>query len=138
MPDLDPSNTTPAYVAGRVFAVLEQIQYDVSGGRLNSTYGDRHFAGAIANPRAALVNGHRDANAWLCKLRRTKKGAAVRHEKALDELFRLLDPTPGIPSRTSLHEQSLFLIGYHHQRAHHFAAIPSARATDDTTEESTL
>jgi CRISPR-associated protein Csd1 len=65
MPDLDPSNTDPAYVAGRVFAALEQIQYDVSEGRLNTTYGDRYVAGAITNPQTALVNGRRDTNAWL-------------------------------------------------------------------------
>lgn len=134
MPGLDTANTTPAYVAGRVFAVLEQIQYDVSDGRLNTTYGDRYFAGAIGNPRAALVSGRRDAIAWLRKLRRTKKGASVRHEKELDELFGLLGPAGDLPHRTTLREQSLFLLGYHHQRAQHFASIPSARPTRiDTT-----
>ncbi|MEK6443822.1 type I-C CRISPR-associated protein Cas8c/Csd1 [Pseudonocardia sp. T1-2H] len=128
MPGLDPSNTTPAYVAGRAFAVLEQIQYDASGQR-NATYGDRFFAGAISNPRAALVTGQRDAIAWLRKLRRTKPPAAVRHQKALDELFGLLDPTGDVPARTTLHEQSLFLLGYHHQRAHRFASIRAAHAT---------
>jgi CRISPR-associated protein Csd1 len=131
MPDLDPSNTNPAYVAGRVFAALEQIQYDVSEGRLNATYGDRYFAGAIANPQAALVNGERDANAWLRKLRRTKPGAAVNHEKKLDALYGLLDAEP--PSRTTLREQSLFLLGYHHQRAARFAGrTPAQPVTEET------
>lgn len=133
MTGLDQSNTSPAYVAGRTFAVLEQIQYDVTDRRLNTTYGDRYFAGAISNPRAALVSGRRDAIAWLRKLRRTKQGAVVRHEKELDELFGLVGPAADFPARTTLREQSLFLLGYHHQRAHRFASIRAARtATPDS------
>jgi CRISPR-associated protein Csd1 len=135
MPDLDPTNTDPGYVAGRLFAVLEQLQYDASDGKLNTTYGDRFFAGAVTNPRAAIVNGRRDANAWLRKLRRTKRGAAVRHEKRLDELVRLLDAGTGLPARTTLRQQSMFLLGYHHQRAHHFASRPATAAAATASEE---
>jgi CRISPR-associated protein Csd1 len=123
MPGLDTANTDPAYVAGRVFAALEALQYDASGGKLNTTYGDRYFAGAITNPRSALVNGRKDANAWLRKLRRTRTGVAINHEKTLDGLFALLSAGGGIPGRTTLKQQSLFLLGYHHQRAHRFAAL---------------
>jgi CRISPR-associated protein Csd1 len=143
MTGLDRSNTNPAYVAGRAFVVLEQIQYDVTEGKVNTTYGDRFFAGAISNPRAALVNGQRDAAAWLRKLRRNpkKQGAVVRHQQALDELFDLVNPSRDIPSRTTLTEQSLFLLGYHHQRADRFTAIRAAKAARsenaelETTEE---
>jgi CRISPR-associated protein Csd1 len=131
MPGLDPDNTNPAYVAGRTFAVLEQIQYDASGGDLNATYGDRYFAGALANPRAALVSGRADARSWLRKLRRDpkKKGQLIRHEQQLDTLFNLFGSDTGIPGRTNVREQALFLLGYHHQRAHRFAAIAAAKAT---------
>ncbi len=135
MPGLDPTNASPAYVAGRAFAVLDQMQYAVSEGQRNTTYADRFFAGAISNPRAALVNGQRDAAAWLRKLRRTKKGTAVRLEKELDELFSLLGPASDVPARTTLTEQSLFLLGYHHQRTHHFAAARAARNTATNTPE---
>jgi CRISPR-associated protein Csd1 len=132
MPGLDDTNTDPAYVAGRAFAVLEFIQYDVSEGKLNTTYGDRYFAGAITNPRTALINGRKDANAWLRKLRKRKPGAAVNHEKTLDALFGLIESNNGIPSRTNLKQQSLFLLGYHHQRAHRFT-----RSSDPLQETST-
>jgi CRISPR-associated protein Csd1 len=140
MPGLDPTNTAPTYVAGRLFATLEQIQYDVSDGRLNTTYGDRFFAGAIANPRAALLTGRRDSIAWLRKLRNSakKKGAAARHEKELDALYALLDVTTDLPARTTLGQQSLFLLGYHHQRAHHFAAARAARPTPTDTPDNDL
>jgi CRISPR-associated protein Csd1 len=130
MPGLDTTNTDPSYVAGRVFAALESIQYSASGGRLNTTYGDRYFAGAITNPRAALVTGRKDANAWLRKLRRTNMGAAVNSEKTLSELFDLLTATGGIPSRTTLKQQSLFLLGYHHQRADQYRAMRKTDAPD--------
>ncbi|MGH4022456.1 MAG: type I-C CRISPR-associated protein Cas8c/Csd1, partial [Pseudonocardiaceae bacterium] len=87
--------------------------------------------GAVINPRAAIVNGRRDAAAWLRKLRRSKPGAAVRHTKRLDELVGLLDAGVGLPARTTLRQQSMFLLGYHHQRAHHFASRPVATAPEE-------
>lgn len=133
MPGLDPTNTDPFYVSGRLFAALEQIQYDASGGKLNSTYGDRYFTGAVSNPRAALVQGRKDAKAWLKKLRRDTRGTAVVHEKKLDELFGLLDAGPGLPVRTTLRQQATFLLGYHHDRADHFARIPPRSSATDPT-----
>ncbi|MGH8883348.1 MAG: type I-C CRISPR-associated protein Cas8c/Csd1, partial [Stackebrandtia sp.] len=127
---LDPTNTHPAYVAGRAFAVLESIQYtafselasDGTRKRLNASFADRYFAGAIANPRAALVSGRRDAGAWLRRLRRDKHGAAVNLEKELNEVFDNFEGDDrNIPASTSLNDQALFLVGYHHQRAHQFA-----------------
>lgn len=134
MPGLDPTNTDPFYVSGRLFATLEQIQHDASGGKLNSTYGDRYFTGAVSNPRAALVQGQKDAKAWLKKLRRDMRGTAVVHEKKLDELFGLLDAGPGLPVRTTLRQQATFLLGYHHHRADHFARIPPKSPTPEATE----
>jgi CRISPR-associated protein Csd1 len=130
MPGLDPTNTDPAYVAGRIFAALEALQYDASGGKLNTTYADRYFAGAVTNPRAALVNGRKDAKAWFRKLRGSRRGAAVNHEKILDELFGLL-PADAIPARATLKQQSLFLIGYHHQRVHRFTTITQTRTATE-------
>lgn len=120
MPDLDTSLTDPAYVAGRIFAVLEQIQQDANP-NLNTTYGDRYFSGAVLNPRAAITSGRRDAKAWLRKLRRD--GTARYRERELDDLFALLDPTTGLPARATLLQQSRFLLGYHQQRAHRWSQI---------------
>ncbi|WNV84906.1 type I-C CRISPR-associated protein Cas8c/Csd1 [Umezawaea sp. Da 62-37] len=133
MPGLDPTNTNPSYVSGRLFATLESLQYDASGGTLNTTYADRYFAGAVTNPRSALISGRKDAKAWLRKLRRTKPGAGINHEKTLDSLFELLDADTGIPGHAGLRQQALFLLGYHHQRAHRFTTIQNA--INGTTEE---
>jgi CRISPR-associated protein Csd1 len=123
MPDLEPATSDPAYVAGRLFAVLEQIQYDASGGKLNTTYADRHFAGALTSPRTAIVAGRKDAAAWLKKLRRDRNGAAVNHDKRLSALCSLLPEGQDLPARCSLRQQARFVLGYHHERADHFAAV---------------
>lgn len=131
MPDLDETNRDPAYVAGRLFAAYESVQYAAYGKELNTTYRDRYFAGALNNPRAALVNGERDAAAWLKRLRREKK--AARHEERIDELTKLLDAHNPIPARMTPRDQALFLVGYHHQRAHQIAAARAARAEKEET-----
>ncbi|MGX7828956.1 type I-C CRISPR-associated protein Cas8c/Csd1 [Actinokineospora sp. 24-640] len=137
MPSLDTTSSDPSYVCGRIFATLESLQYAALGGKLNTTYGDRYFAGAINNPRAAVVNGRKDANAWLRKLRRINRGAAVNLDKALDELFDLLTRSGGLPSGTNVAQQSMFLLGYHHQRAHNFAAASPPDSTTGTASEDT-
>jgi CRISPR-associated protein Csd1 len=155
MPSLDPSNTNPAYIAGRAFAVMASLQEvahrvdsdrrpkateaddrqaDKAKQQINATYTDRYFAGAVTNPCAAIVSGRKDAAAWLRKLRRRNPGQAVNYDKRLTEIFDLLDAEPGIPGRTTLREQALFLIGYHHQRAHQFTKKQTADTPDTDTE----
>ncbi|MCX2949001.1 type I-C CRISPR-associated protein Cas8c/Csd1 [Lentzea sp. NEAU-D7] len=135
MPGLDESNTDPAYVAGRVFAALDALQYDAFDGKLNTTYANRYLAGAITNPRAALLAGSKLADAWLRKFRGPRKGTGVNHSRELTALFGLLDAANGIPYRTTPAQQAMFLLGYHHQRAHRFAVLrerAAARATAST------
>lgn len=147
MPDLDETNTDPAYVSGRLFAAYEQLQHDTAyepnpeGGkgattRVNVTFADRYFAGAIANPRTALLAGARLAQAWLTKLhRRHRGGAAVNSQKKIDDLHKLLDAHGGLPVRLTPAQQGRFVIGYHHQRAHHFQ--PKSTPADARTPEET-
>jgi len=126
MPDLDTTNTDPSYIAGRIFAVLEQIQQDANRDqKLNTTYGDRYFSGAVLNPRAAITSGRRDATAWLKNLRRA--GTAHYRERELDDLFALIPPGEGLPGRASLLQQSQFLLGYHQQRAHRWEQLRTRR-----------
>jgi CRISPR-associated protein Csd1 len=134
-PMLDPANRDPAYVAGRVFATLESIQYAVSrDSQPNTTFADRYFAGAITNPRVALVQGRQLATAWLKKIRRSAPGTAVALEKRLLELLDLFDAATGLPGQIDLQRQAAFLLGYHHQRAEDFRqarAASKAEAAED-------
>ncbi|MDU0293978.1 type I-C CRISPR-associated protein Cas8c/Csd1 [Saccharothrix longispora] len=136
MPGLDPANTDPAYVAGRLFAALDAVQHDAFEGTLNTTYANRFFAGAVSNPRAALIAGRKLADAWLRKFRGPRRGTGINHGRDLDELFGLLDAGTGIPSHATPAQQALFLLGYHHQRAHRFTTL-RRRAEERATTKNT-
>ena len=47
---LDRENQTPAYLCGRLFAVLEKLQQEASGNSLNRTIKDAYFASASSKP----------------------------------------------------------------------------------------
>jgi CRISPR-associated protein Csd1 len=137
MPILNPRNNEPAYLAGRVFAVLEDIQ--LSAARAagddapNVSFTDRYFARAVTSPAVALVSGRRDARAWLKKLRRDRPVWAMRAEQRLDELFTQIADAGGIPHGSVLADQAAFILGYHQQRAELRASRMSGK-TEPTTE----
>ena len=47
---LDKENQNPAYLCGRLFAVLEKLQQDALGNNLNTTIRDSYFASATSKP----------------------------------------------------------------------------------------
>jgi CRISPR-associated protein Csd1 len=121
MPVLNPDNNQPPYLAGRIFAVLEDTQLSAAraGGDQapNVTFTDRYFARAVTSPAVALVAGRRDARAWLKKLRRDRPKWATVAEQQLDELFDRIAKAGGIPHGAVLADQAAFILGYHQQRA---------------------
>lgn len=135
MAGLDPDNRDPAYLAGRIFAVLEHIQQRSSTSdqakknadpaatpvnaprRVNTSFTDRYFGGAIANPRIALIQGQQLAQAWLKKLNRTRPGTASALRQQLTDLFDCFEATAGLPGQAGLTRQATFILGYHQQRA---------------------
>jgi CRISPR-associated protein Csd1 len=136
MPGLDPDNRNPAYLAGRIFAVLEQIQQRSTASdkakkgdadeplrqvrqvrQVNTSFTDRYFGGAVANPRIALIQGQQLAQAWLKKLNRTRPKAASRLRQELTDLFDCFEATAGLPGQADLARQAAFILGYHQQRA---------------------
>ncbi|MGH3629513.1 MAG: type I-C CRISPR-associated protein Cas8c/Csd1 [Sciscionella sp.] len=121
MPTLNPDHHQPAYLSGRIFAVLERLQYEAGKARgdegLNVTFSDRYFARAVTSPAVALVAGRRDAQAWLKRLSRDHGRSAWYYKKLLDELFSLLAQAGGIPHGAVLADQAVFILGYHQQRA---------------------
>ena len=135
MAGLDPDNHDPAYLAGRIFAMLEQIQQrSTESGQakknagqpatqantprqVNTSFTDRYFGGAIANPRIALIQGQQLAQAWLKKLNRTQPRAARALRQQLTDLFDGFEATAGLPGQADLTRQATFILGYHQQRA---------------------
>ena len=131
-PALNVDNTNAAYVSGRIFAVLDDLQrtvYHAAQQSLNTTFADRYLARAITNPRAVLVTGRRYATAWLRRLRGPlkKPGWAMTYMKQLDDLFGQIS-VDSIPSTAVLAQKANFILGYHHQRAAIWAERRSAAA----------
>jgi CRISPR-associated protein Csd1 len=121
---LDKDNRTPAYVLGRLFAVLERLQGSALGD-INTTIRDRYFGAASRNPatvfpRLIQLSVHHAAKAddgrWL--------------EKTKGEVMALL-PAELFPRVLSLEAQGLFAVGYYHQREAFFTkrSAPASAAS---------
>jgi len=115
---LDHQRSTVPYCLGRVFALLEKIQEDASGGSINTTIKDRYFSSASATPRVAFAVLIRLSHNHLKKLKSDRTGLAIFREKELGEIMGHLPPV--LPATLKLEEQGEFAIGYYHQRQSFF------------------
>ncbi|MFI7217928.1 type I-C CRISPR-associated protein Cas8c/Csd1 [Micromonospora maritima] len=118
-PTLNVDNPTRAYVSGRIFAVMDDLQRTVSRvaeQKLNTTFAERYFGRAIDNPQVVIVAGRRNVQAWLKRLRGPLRRPtwSQAYERRLDDLFAQLD---AIPSQAVLTDKAYFILGYHQQRA---------------------
>jgi CRISPR-associated protein Csd1 len=107
---LNESYTHPAYVLGRLFAVLEKAQKEAIGD-VNASIKDRYFTSACATPASVLPTLLRLSQHWTSK---AEYGYAS--DRRIQELLDLLDAKP-FPTRLTLDEQGVFVLGYYHQRA---------------------
>jgi len=123
---LDTNRSEPAYVTGRLFALLEKIQEDSSGRNVNATIKDRYFSSASATPGVVFPRLIRLSQHHLAKLERWRK---IHREKQLGEIVGKLD---GFPSHFNLEDQGLFAVGYFHQHEDFFT-----RKDDKSKEEET-
>ena len=73
MEHLDSSNDDPAYLCGRLFALLEAVQRAAIPGT-NTTITDRFFGTASSAPASVFGRLLRGAQAHLNKLRKEKRG----------------------------------------------------------------
>lgn len=106
------------YVLGRLFAVLESIQWAALP-KLNTTIKDRYFNSACATPGAVFPVLMRLAGNHMKVVKREKPGLAVNFSKQLADLIGRIDRT--LPSHMALEDQGTFYIGYYHQREANFA-----------------
>ena len=119
---LDPTNDTPAYLAGRLFLILEDIQKQAIGYDINSSIADRYFSRAAGDPNVVFGELLGKANYHLRKLER-KSGNPHFARTEIEAILDLL-PQEVVSQKESqgeikhgLDEESLFAIGYYHQRA---------------------
>ncbi len=119
MAELDESNRNVAYTCGRIFAVLESIQYHASGGNLNAGIRERFFSFASSMPATAFGRLMKLTQHHLSKIQGEKPGLAVNLDKKLQELMSRIEGSR-FPAVFSLEDQASFAIGYYHQRQSDF------------------
>lgn len=126
-PMLDPNNKNVAYRLGRLFAVLEKIQYDTNP-NLNSTIRDRYYNAASSTPVTVFTTLLRLKNAHLKQLTESLRGW---HEKNIGEIMNSIDD---FPNHLTLPDQGRFALGYYHQRQYFFTRSEQSTTAKVITE----
>lgn len=132
---LDPSNTDPGYLLGRLFSTLENIQRAALGKQINATIGDRYYGAASATPASVFPLLIRNARHHLSRLRKDKPNFAESLQKQVGEIVDALGTT--FPKTLRIEAQGHFAIGYYHQTRARFARSvdQDAPETDSQGEE---
>jgi len=104
-------HASPAYHAGRLLAVCQQIQ-DLAAPDVGTTYVDSYFSAASTNPSILC-------RVWNVARHRLKQIGHWGTRKELEDLATRIVVQFGDawPSEHNLHDQSLFQLGYFQQRA---------------------
>jgi CRISPR-associated protein Csd1 len=116
---LNEQSTNPAYLLGRLFAVLEKVQAEAIG-NVNASIKDRYFTSACASPRSVFPILLRLSQHHISKLK-----YGYTYDNRIQEVVGLLDiENNPIPARLNLDEQGVFILGYYHQRKDLWTAKP--------------
>lgn len=110
---LDETNTRPAYLCGRLLAVLERTQ-QVALKSVKATLIDRFYGTASTAPATVFPRLIKGAQAHLGKLRKERLGAYTALQ---DRLGAIMGELTAFPAVLSLPDQGWFSLGYYHQRA---------------------
>lgn len=127
---LDEQNNSPAYISGRIFCVLENVQRAALG-KTNAGIRERFFSSASTNPSSAFGRLLKMSQNHISKIKGEKPGLAVIFDKELQELFSKIDNFPTI---FKLEEQGQFAIGYYHQKNETFRKAAENKELKDAIE----
>lgn len=131
---LNLDNTNQAYLCGRLFAVLEKIQQDASGGNLNRTIKDSYFSSACSKPATVFPKLIQLSQHHLKKIKAKEKYVVFYQNLCGDIIDQLED---AFPNTLSLDEQGKFIIGYYQQNKALYAKKEKQQetTTDDSVAE---
>ena len=108
---LDRENTNPAYLCGRLFAVLEKLQQKAASNKdLNRTIKDSYFASASSKPAVIFPKLIKLAQNHLGKLDIQN---STFYNKLIGEIMNMFNEE--FPEVLPLVEQGKFMIGYYQQ-----------------------
>lgn len=113
---LNPENTNPAYLCGRLFAVLEKIQLEAKDVKLNRTIKDAYFSSASSRPALIMPRLIDLSNYHLRKL---KEGRVIYFSKLINEIMGKIKDS--LPTNLSIMEKGEFQLGYFQQNKDFFA-----------------
>ncbi len=125
---LDKENRGQAYLCGRLFAVLEKLQQDASGTKLNRTIKDAYFASASAKPAVIFPKLIRLGQNHLKKVKNP-----VFYSKLLGEIIDKLEGQ--FPETLLLQDQGRFIIGYYQQYQSFFSKNETAIGAKEEEKE---
>lgn len=112
---LNPENKNPAYLCGRLFAVLEKIQLEAADVKLNRTIKDAYFSSASSRPALIFPRLIDLSKFHLSKL---SEGRAIYFSKLIDEIMDNIEDN--LPANLSLIDKGNFQVGYFHQNSYFF------------------
>lgn len=124
---LNEQSAIPAYLLGRLFAVLEKVQKEAIP-NLTTTIKDQYFTSACASPKTVfpLLLRHSQHNI-------SKAEYGYASDNRIEKIMNLLDVEKNpFPSHLTLDEQGIFVLGYYHQRAFRSNSNKSAETTETT------
>ena len=111
---LNEENKSPAYLCGRLFAVLEQLQKEAArtaGTELNRTIKDAYFASASVKPALIFPKLIRLSQNHLRKIKIVKRRCEYN-----EKIQQIIEPLDGkFPEMLRRTEQGEFFVGYYQQ-----------------------
>ena len=112
---LDKGNNHQGYLCGRLFAVLDKIQYEANN---ISSIRERYMNAASATPSAVFAT---ILNLSVHHAEKLDEGRRIYFEKLKQEIFEKMSAN-GFPTHLDLQDQGRFFVGYYHQRQDLFAS----------------
>ena len=114
---LDENNTHPAYLLGRLFALLENIQRKALGEDINATIKEKYFAAASTVPYSVFPRLLSGSNNHLSKIRKDpdKRNLTSYFENEISKIL-IHFTNACFPKHFSIEDQGRFSIGYYQQK----------------------
>lgn len=106
---------TLSYTLGRIFAILNQAQYEALS-KVNASIVDKYLNAALASPRQVFPSLLSNAQHHFSKLAKAKR---YYTQQVLREVMLDIPPT-GFPQTLNAEGQGQFMVGFYHQQQSFF------------------